>query len=794
MRRAAGTFGMLLLLAALPVTAQNLPPGGLYGGDLRVALLTAPDLDPARFPANRLVQEAAYEALVRLGPDQLAHASLASTWTTGPGTITFDLRAATWPDGTALDAQDVSWSFQKHATNGLVSGAAATAVDADTVRFTLTSGGGDFLGNAATLPIAWKDGTHTAAASGPYASPNPTASALTLAANEQHWAGRPYFDRLVFTFPHTLALNPNGTTRADDAGCALIFRSVDVIGWPVTTSDLNARRDCVDGFGGFADGDTNHTLLDETRSIPHIGAMETPGLRFLALGMNTQRAPLDDPLLRRALSRALDRDLIAGTFGGAIEPKTDIADSPVSPANEAWFNASVPRYRVPRTVSGSTAVPNLEEVNRFLDDAGYTDRDSDGWRDDPSGLPFAFTVLTYDKPNDPRVAKYLDLITKVQAIGINVIQEEHTPDDLRAIVASDNFDLFVDIVDARGEPSFLFDLFHSTGSANAVNLDSPELDGILERARDAIDPAVRRQAVFDAQGWIATNAPLAPIVHFRSVNSLDRDAFEDWSAALGGIVNHWSLTGAHVTQRGPLSLTIEALDAGLRARETTTITVRSRDLAGNPVPAASVWLEGPGFAERSGITDASGQFRTTLTAPEVDSDQDVAITAEASKAGYVGASASSTIAVHESLREFTISLVKGATVMPSGNETFVRIVVRDRGNATLVPGATVVLEVSPSGLGGNVDLAAGTTDAAGTYETTFQGSTGSLVRFLITATVSLPGYADATAVTSLEVLPRAPGSAPRTPALDTISMVALVALLAALYGAWQRRKWVERKP
>jgi hypothetical protein len=36
--------------------------------------------------------------------------------------------------------------------------------------------------------------------------------------------------------------------------------------------------------------------------------------------------------------------------------------------------------------------------------------------------------------------------------------------------------------------------------------------------------------------------------------------------------------------------------------------------------------------------------------------------------------------------------------------------------------------------------------------------------------------------------------APRTPALDTISMVALVATLAALYGAWQRRKWVSRKP
>lgn len=795
MRRAAIVCAMLSLLVALPAAAQNLPPGGLFGGDLRVAVLASPDLDPAQFLSNRLVQGVVYESLVRIGPDQLPVGSLASGWTpnAGAGTIAFDLRAANWADGTPIDAQDVAWSYQKHMANGLVTGVSVSVVDPNTVRFTFTSRGGDFLDNAATLPIAWKDGSNTATPSGPYMSPSPAAGSLELSANAQHLGGRPYFDHLVLGFPYTLAKNPDGTTRADDAACALMLGRVDLIGWPVTQSEQSAPRDCVAGFGGFADG-VNRTLTDPTRSIPRLGAMETPGLRFLFLGMNTQRPPLTDPLLRQALSRALDRDLIAGTFGGAIEAKTDIADSPVSPANGAWFNASVPRYRVPRTVSGSTAVPNLEAVNQFLDAAGYMDRNSDGWRDDPSGLPFAFTVLTYDQPNDPRVAKYLDLITKFQAIGINITQEEHTPADLRTIVASDAYDLFVDIADARGEPSFLFDMFHSTGSANSVNLDSPELDAILGAARDAIDPAVRRQAVLDAQGWIAVNAPMAPIVHFRSVNALDREAFQDWSAELGGVVNYGSLTGAHVTQRGPLSVTIDTLDAGLPSRATTTITVRTHDQAGNPVPDSSVWLDGSGIADPTGITDASGQFRTTFTAPDVASNQDLPITAEAAKAGYLGASASTSITVRANLREFTSSFAKGATVLDSGNSTFVRIIVRDRDNATLVEGATVTFDVSPSGLGGNVDQASGTTDVNGTYETTFRGDTKSLVRFLITVTVSLPGYADATVVTSLEVLARPPGNAPRTPALDTISMIAVVATLAALYGAWQRRKWVTRKP
>ena len=795
MHRAVAALVVLAVFAATPVAAQNLPPGGLFGGDLRVALLAAPDLDPAQFPANRLVQGVAYAALVRVGPDETAVASLASRWIhdSVARTVTFDLRAASWSDGSPIDAQDVAWSFQRHVANGLAPGQTAVAVDADTVRFTFTSGGGDFLENAATLPIAWKDGSNLATLSGPYASTTSSTGLLELAANEQHAGGRPYFDRLVFRFPHTLAKNPNGTTRADDAGCALMLRSVDVIGWPVTQSELNTERDCVEGFGGFEDG-LNHTLSDPTRTIPHLGAIETSGLRFLFLGMNAQQAPLTDPVLRQALSRAVDRDLIAGTYGGAIEAKTDIADSPVSPANEAWFNASVPRYRVPRIVSGTTASTTLEGVNEYLNEAGYMDRDSDGWRDDPAGMPFAFTLHTVDQANDPRVAKYLDLITKFQGIGINVSQQEHTPSDLRALVAADAFDLYVDVAEARGEPSFLFDRFHFTGSANDGNLNSPELDAILETIRDAVDPAVRRQAVLDAQGWIAVNAPLAPIVHFRSVNVLDREAFEGWSPTLGGVVNYWSLTGTHVTQRGPLAVTVDALDDGLRSRESTTLVVTVRDSTGDSVPAVSVWIADGGVADPSGLTDDSGQFRTTYAAPEETSDRNVVLTAEAAKAGYVGGTGSTTITVHASPREFTISLAKGATTMPSGNETFVRVVVRNRANASLVAGAAVAFSVSPSDLGGSVNLPDGTTDALGTYEARFRGDTLSLSRFLITATVSLAGYDDATATTSIEVLPRAGVGAPRTPALDTISMVALVATLAALYGAWQRRKWVSRKP
>jgi len=58
--RAFAALIVLAVLAAVPVAAQDLPPGGLFGGDLRVALPSAPSLDPAAFPSNRLVQAVAY--------------------------------------------------------------------------------------------------------------------------------------------------------------------------------------------------------------------------------------------------------------------------------------------------------------------------------------------------------------------------------------------------------------------------------------------------------------------------------------------------------------------------------------------------------------------------------------------------------------------------------------------------------------------------------------------------------------------------------------------------------------
>lgn len=785
MRRIAlAILAAALLLPAIPAPAGALPPGGLFGGELRVALQAPADLDPLAFAQNRVVQELAYDSLTRLGPNMLPVPWLAASWSAdvGAGTITMDLQPATWPDGAPITAQDVAWSF------GLHGGFSVLAVDADTVRFTFATGGGDFLGNAATLPVAWKSGSSTPTANGPYVVAAQTASSVELVPNDRHWNGRPYLDRLTFRFPYTLAKNPGESTQGNDAACALMFGDVHLIAWPVTSIEMNTERDCVAGHGGFADG--NRTLVDADRKNPHLTSADNPALRFLGLGMNTRRAPLTDPSFRQAISRAIDRDLIADS----IEQGTDIADSPVSLFNTEWFNASVPQYRVPRVVVGAVAVPTLEGVNAYLNEIGYVDADGDGWRDDPTGAAFSLVLLTPDPQADPGFVKYVDMITKFNAIGVNVVPEPHTLADLRAIVAADAFDLFVDWFDVRGEPSFLFDRFQSTGIANVVDLASAQLDAVLARARDALDAPTRRQAVLDAQGWLAVNAPLAPIIHTRSLHVYDHANFEGWVDALGGVASFWTFAAIHVTQRGPLAVTVEPFQTSLRAGSATPVLVRVRDANEDPIPGVDVELSGAGLAATTGTTDALGMFETTFTAPPVAAPQEFAITADAAKAGYGGAGASGVVVVHPAIRPFLITISRGSARIPSGDSTFVRVTVLDATTASPLAGVAVALTVGPTGIGGSFAQASGVTDAQGMYETTFTATVSVLSRFLVSATVSAPDYEPSGAATSIEVSPAPTGGAPPTPALDTISMVAIVAALAALYGAWQRRKWTARRP
>ena len=761
---------VVLLLSIAPAPARAQGPGGLYGDTLVIATTSALDPNPLNTsPENAVLHALVYDSLAVPSAATLVPAPwLATGWDVNrtAGSVTFHLRAnAKFADGSALTADAVVASYQRYVTAGIVSGLSVSAPDPTTAVFTFTRGGGDFMGKWVTLPIAYP-GPGTAKASGLFAlPPSSPAGSLTITANANHWRGRPYLDAIRYEF-HT------GPSALDDAACALIQNRVDYLAVPLTPNDLTAARPC----GGAIQETTNPTRF----------IASDPGFTFLHFGMNTQSAPLNDPAFRVAVTSALDRELTR-----TIEPATEIADSVVTPANAYWFNASVPKYRVVKGVEGGQVVTILDNVNDLLDRAGYFDRDGDGWRDTPSGAPFTLTFLHLNATTDPRIAKIQGIVTNLNAVGIHLNEVELSPAGIDARVRADTFDLFMGAYRVEPDPSFLFDLFHSTRLAgrNTNNVQVPALDAMLVALRDEVDMTARQQVARDIQGWLGVNAAVAPLVHYSVSFPYRMGRFEGWVGVPGGIDNFWSFAGLHVIPKGPLAVSVVPSSNSIARGGTATVIVTVVDSADFAVKDVDVVLTGGSFGASSGKTGADGRFVTTFTAPSPSQTQDVTVRADVSKPGYDAASGAAAITVRVVPQRFFVSVERSRAILDSGGSAGVTVTVTDS-TANPVPGASVTLQVEPMGVGGTLSATSGTTALNGSFFTTLTATVGTDTTFRITAVASGSGFISSSASTS--VLARMRGGAPPNvgvvPGLDTVTMVIVVAAAAVLFSRWQARR------
>ena len=87
---------------------------------------------------------------------------------------------------------------------------------------------------------------------------------------------------------------------------------------------------------------------------------------------------------RQAMALAVDHDLLGETLFNGLE---FIAGSNIAPLNRAFIDASVPGFGY-----------NTTRANEILDAAGFTERDSDGYRMTPAGEPL--TVI-WAQPTNP---------------------------------------------------------------------------------------------------------------------------------------------------------------------------------------------------------------------------------------------------------------------------------------------------------------------------------------------------------------------------------------------------------
>ncbi|MBI3846183.1 MAG: ABC transporter substrate-binding protein [Planctomycetes bacterium] len=211
----------------------------------------------------------------------------------------------------------------------------------------------------------------------------------------------------------------------------------------------------------------------------------TPSLYYI--GFNVDVAPLDDPLVRRAIVLAIDRNRLIPTQESTIESATGL----IPPG---LFGYS-PHPRTPPF--------DRAEAARLLKQAGHPGGE---------GLPAIVCYTTSFGLGDNRVADDL------RQVGVRMTFKPIAWPALKKMLnegAAPAFVLGYSGGIADGD-QFLFRLFHSKGSANNFHYKSGAVDALLEEAVGTLDSQWRYTLCGRAESQIIEDAPLVPLFYYTS--------------------------------------------------------------------------------------------------------------------------------------------------------------------------------------------------------------------------------------------------------------------------------------
>mgnify|MGYP003624551713 CR=1 FL=1 len=292
-------------------------------------------------------------------------------------TITVKLREKlTWSDGQPLTAKDVAYSFTMTKDAPAFDGKAmwtsgnlqsVVATDALTIVFTLDHADSTFvwgLPGYHIVPehiwgkIAAKDlptfKNLDPVGSGPLTDIKYLkAQQMQICRNDSYYLeNRPYIDCMTFR-----SYNDNSQIQP-----ALMKGEID---W-----GSNFIADIENTFVA-ADPENNHFWY--------------PANDAIHLYVNTKVKPFDDLQVRKALSMALNRDEIVDIAAYGY-PTANFNTGGIAELYEKFISKDVTeKYKEITTY-------NPEKAQKLLDDAGYIDRDDDGFRDMPDGQPINFDI------------------------------------------------------------------------------------------------------------------------------------------------------------------------------------------------------------------------------------------------------------------------------------------------------------------------------------------------------------------------------------------------------------------
>lgn len=501
--RLTGAALIVGALAFVSACSSAQPTEPIAGGTLNWAIdggnLSEGHMDPHRsqLDVSAYVNRATLDSLVYLNDQGELEPWLAASWQLSEDekAYTFTLRQdVTFTDGTPFNAAAVKANFDHIMAEETESAHASTLLGGDlyvatdvvddyTVIVRFAQPYAPFLAYASTTflgmysPQVLTDSADKLKTGGPKVSIGSGPFIM-----EEYVAD----DHITYTRNPDYAWAPAGFEVGKKAIKTL---NIEIV--PETSVRLSTLQS---GEFDLATGLTPNVLEDVNENIT-LHSVASPGLPY-SLFLNTASGVFADPLVRQAFALGID---IPSAVESVFFGQRDQAWSILSPTTPNSHDASLE----------NVAAFDEAAANELLDQAGWTERNNDGYRT-KNGEVLTATWYSWTPISEEHKNLAALFIDNLKAIGFKLKHKVVEPAEYMEVYVPGAFDI-VDWDFASADADILRSHLHSSGYQNASHVNDATLDALLEQALATTDPAQRAELYKQVQQWNAQNNAIVPI-------------------------------------------------------------------------------------------------------------------------------------------------------------------------------------------------------------------------------------------------------------------------------------------
>ncbi len=242
-------------------------------------------------------------------------------------------------------------------------------------------------------------------------------------------------------------------------------------------------------LGLFLTGAVDWVNAIPAAAVPHLRGRDDlrlgPAFATNFLRFHVRRPPLDDPRVRRALDRAIDRDALCRYV-------LRRGDAPAT----SFVPPSLPGYE-----PAPAEAEDVEAARRLLAEAGFP-----GGR----GLPELELLYVADETARAVAEALVARLRDVLGVRLRAVPQEQKValDSMRSL----KYDVALGTwYGDYPDPATFLDCFRADAGANRTGWSDPRYDALLDRASRMVDLETRAEVLREAEALLLTEGPIAPL-------------------------------------------------------------------------------------------------------------------------------------------------------------------------------------------------------------------------------------------------------------------------------------------